>query len=116
MGSLPFSAAAAAAALLLLMVADAHAALGAVAIAAADADCFPCSLAPFLSCSLDLLVCCLPVLAPRGPSTPALFRWSFRAAVATLFTRQPPDALYCMSTLLQDHFLCRCISAGHKGD
>ena len=44
-------------------------------------------------------------LAPSEPSTPALFCRSRRTAVTACLTRQPPDELSCMSTLLQVNLL-----------
>ena len=44
-------------------------------------------------------------LAPSEPSTPALFCRSRRTAVTACLTRQPPDELSCMSTLLHVNFL-----------
>ena len=44
-------------------------------------------------------------LAPSEPSTPALFCRSRRTAVTACLTRQPPDELSCMSTLLHVNLL-----------
>ena len=44
-------------------------------------------------------------LAPSEPSTPVLFCRSRRTAVTTCLTRQPPDELSCMSTLLHVNLL-----------
>ena len=44
-------------------------------------------------------------LAPSEPSTPALFCRSRRTAATACLTRQPPDELSCMSTLLHVNLL-----------
>ena len=44
-------------------------------------------------------------LAPSEPSTPALFCRSRRTAVTACLTRQQPDELSCMSTLLHVNLL-----------
>ena len=44
-------------------------------------------------------------LAPSEPSTPVLFCRSRRTAVTACLTRQPPDELSCMSTLLHVNLL-----------
>ena len=53
-------------------------------------------------------------LAPNEPSTPALFCRSRRTAVTGCLTRQPPDELSCMSTLLHVNLLPSHYATGSR--